>query len=149
MKLMRKNIKTRISFSKKELKTVVSKPIIHLLKWKKQKSSLKRKSHNVGINITKWNDLQEDTKSCKNCLRKEIENEINMVSCCDRYDSIRRKAFYDINEVDSIKLQMGSKIEKLKLLLVKGSLKVLYIFVQFLMKTFESRQQQPVEIRIN
>ena len=44
----------------------------------------------------------------------------------------------DINEVDNIKLQIGNKIEKLKLFFAEGSLKALNMFEQFLMKAFES-----------
>ena len=57
----------------------------------------------------------------------------------NKYDNIRRKAFNNINDVANIKLQIGNKVEKLKLLLAKGSLKPLNIFEQFLMTAFESR----------
>ena len=57
----------------------------------------------------------------------------------NKYDNIRRKAFNNINDVANIKLQIGNKVEKLKLLLAKGSLKALNIFEQFLMTAFESR----------
>ena len=57
----------------------------------------------------------------------------------NKYDNIRRKAFNNINDVANIKLQIGNKVEKLKLLLAKGSLKALNIFKQFLMTAFESR----------
>ena len=58
---------------------------------------------------------------------------------CNKYDNIRRKAFNDINEVDNIKLQIGNKVEKLKLFFAKDSLKALNIFGQFLVRAFESR----------
>ena len=57
----------------------------------------------------------------------------------NKYDNIRRKAFNNINDVANIKLQIGNKVEKLKFLLAKGSLKALNIFEQFLMTAFESR----------
>ena len=33
-----------------------------------------------------------------------------MLFSCDKYDNIRRKAFNDINEVDHINFQTGSKV---------------------------------------
>ena len=62
---------------------------------------------------------------CKNRDKKEIENEIQIIFSCNKYDNIRRKAFNDINEVDNIKLQIGNKVEKLKLFFAGGSLKAL------------------------
>ena len=77
----------------------------------KQKNSLKRKdlnlhnfnnrnaitkirlsSRNFAISTTKWYNLQEDMKICKNCEKKEIENEIHITFSCNKYDNIRRKA---------------------------------------------------------
>ena len=78
-------------------------------------------------------------KICQNCEKKEIENEIHIVFSCNKYNNIRRKAFNDINEVDNIKLQIGNKVEKLKIFCAEGSLKTINIFEQFLMKSFESR----------
>ena len=46
-----------------------------------------------------------------------------------------------INEVDNIKLQIGNKVEKLKLFFDEGSQKALNIFGHFLMGAIESRQQ--------
>ena len=60
-----------------------------------------------------------------------------IVFSCNKYDNIRRKTFNNINEVDNIKLEIGNKIEKLKLFFVKGFLKALNIFGQFLMRAFE------------
>ena len=71
-------------------------------------------SHNFAINTTKWYNLQEDMKICKNCEKKEIENEIHIIFSCNKYDNIRKKAFNDINKVDNIKLQIRNKVEKLK-----------------------------------
>ena len=71
-------------------------------------------SHNFAINTTKWYNLQEDMKICKNCEKKEIENEIHIIFSCNKYDDIRKKAFNDINKVDNIKLQIRNKVEKLK-----------------------------------
>ena len=76
---------------------------------------------------------------CKNCEKKEIENEIHIIFSCNKYDNIRRKAFNGISEVDKIKLQIGNKAEKLKLFFAEGSLKALNTFGQFLMRVFESR----------
>ena len=90
-------------------------------------------------NTTKWHNLQEDMKICKNCEKKEIENEIYIIFSCSKSNNIRRKAFNDMNEVDNIKLQIGNKVEKLKLFFAEGSLKALNIFGQFLMRVFESR----------
>ena len=85
-------------------------------------------------------------KICKNCEKKEIEDEIHIIFSINKYDNIRRKAFNDINEVDNIKLQIGNKVEKLKLFFAEGSLKALNIFGQFLMRAFESRYET-VKIR--
>ena len=54
-------------------------------------------------------------KIFKNCEKKEIENEIHIIFSCNKYGNIQKKAFNDINEVDNIKLQIGNKLEKLKL----------------------------------
>ena len=78
-------------------------------------------------------------KICKNCEKKEIENEIKINFSCNKYDNIRRKAFNDINKVDNIKFQIVYKVEKLKLFFAKVFLKALNIFGQFLMRAFESR----------
>ena len=78
-------------------------------------------------------------KICKNCEKKEIEDEIHTIFSCNKYDNIRKKAFNDINKVVNIKLQIGNKIEKLKRFFGEGSLKALEIFGQFLMRAFESR----------
>ena len=67
-------------------------------------------------------------KICKNCEKKEIEDEIHIILSSKKYDNIRRKAFNDINEVDNIKLLIRNKVEKLKLFFVEGSLKALNIF---------------------
>ena len=75
-------------------------------------------------------------KICKNSEKKEIENEIHIIFGCN---NIRRKAFNYINEVDNIKLQIGNKVEKLKIFFTEGSLKALNIFGQFLLGAFESR----------
>ena len=68
-------------------------------------------SHNFAINTNNCYNLQEDMKICKNCEKKEIEGEIHITFSCNRYDKIQRKAFYDINELDNIKLQIRNKIE--------------------------------------
>ena len=78
-------------------------------------------------------------KICKYCEKKEIENEIHIATNCNKHDNIRRKAFNDVNAADNIKLQIGNKVQKLKLFFADGSLKPLNIFGQFLMRTFESR----------
>ena len=78
-------------------------------------------------------------KICKNCGKKDIEDEIHKIFGCSKYDNIRRKAFNDINKVDNIKLQIGDKVEKLKLFFAEGSLEALNIFGEFLMRVFESR----------
>ena len=74
--------------------------------------------------------------------RKKIEDVIHIIFICNKYDNIRREAFNDINEVDNIKLQIGNKVEKLKLLSAEGSLKALNMFGQFLMRAFESSSKQ-------
>ena len=78
-------------------------------------------------------------KICKHFEERKIEDEIQIIFSCNKYDNIRRKTFNDINEVYNIKLQIGNKVEKLKLFFAEGSLKALNIFGQFLMRTFESR----------
>ena len=78
-------------------------------------------------------------KICEKFEKKETENEIHIIFSCNKYDKIRRKAFNDINEVDNIKLQIGNKVEKLKLFFAEGSLEALNIFGQFMMRAFESR----------
>ena len=78
-------------------------------------------------------------KICKYCEKKEIENEIYIIFSCNKYDKIRSKVMNNINGVDNIKLQIGYKVEKVKLFFAEGSLKALNIFGQFLMRAFESR----------
>ena len=102
-------------------------------------TKIRLSSHNFTINTTKWYNLQEGMKICKNCEKKEIENEIHIIFSCNKYDNIRKKAFNNINEVDNIKLQIGNKIEKLKLFFAEGSLKALNIFRQLLITAFEYR----------
>ena len=75
-------------------------------------------------------------KICKYCEKKEIENEIHKTFSCNKHDNIRRKAFNDINAADNIKLQIGNKVQKLKLFFAEGSLKSLNIFGPFLMRTY-------------
>ena len=88
-------------------------------------TKIRLSSHNFAINTTKWYNVQEDMKICKNYEKKEIENEIRIIFSCNKYDNIRRKAFNDINKVNNIKLQIGNKVEKLKLFFVEGFLKLL------------------------
>ena len=78
-------------------------------------------------------------KICKSCGKKEIENEIQIIFSCNKFDNIRRKAFNDRNEVNKIELQIVNKREKLKLVFAEGSFKALNILDQFLIRTFESR----------
>ena len=78
-------------------------------------------------------------KICKSCGKKEIENEIQIIFSCNKFDNIRRKAFNDRNEVNKIELQIVNKREKLKLVFAEGSFKAFDIFDQFLIRTFESR----------
>ena len=40
-------------------------------------------------------------KICKNCVKKEVENEIDMIFSYDKYYNIRRKAFNDIKKADT------------------------------------------------
>ena len=110
-------------------------------------TKIRLSSHNFTINTTKWYNLQEGMKICKNCEKKEIENEIHIIFSCNKYDNIRKKAFNNINEVDNIKLQIGNKIEKLKLFFAEGSLKALNIFRQLLITAFEYRYQTVEIIR--
>ena len=67
-------------------------------------------------------------KISKSCEKKEIEDEIQIIFSCNKYNNIWRKAFNGINEVDNIKLQIGNKVEKLKRVSDEGSLKALNIF---------------------
>ena len=153
VKQIRRNTKTSISFSKKELRTVASKPSFTLIKMKRTTfftneklfekerylnlhnfnnrntmTKIRLSSHNFAINTTKWYNLQDEMKICKNCDKKEIEDEIHIIFSYNKYDNIWRKAFNDINEVDNIKLQVGKKVEKLKLFFAKSSLKDIYIY---------------------
>ena len=41
-------------------------------------------------------------KICKKCEKREIENEIDIIFSCDKFDDIRRKASNGINKVDDI-----------------------------------------------
>ena len=75
----------------------------------------------------------------KNCEKKKKTKFIYEIFSCSKYYNIRREAFNYINEVDNIKLQIGNKVEKLKLFFAKGSLKALNIFGQFLMRAFKSK----------
>ena len=110
-------------------------------------TKIRLSSHNFAINTTKWYNLQEGMKICKNCEKKEIENEIHIIFSCNKYDNIRKKAFNNINEVDNIKLQIGNKTEKLKIFSAEGSLKALNIFRQLLITAFEYRYQTVEIIR--
>ena len=110
-------------------------------------TKIRLSSHNFAINTTKWYNLQEGMKICKNCEKKEIENEIHIIFSCNKYDNIRKKAFNNTNEVDNIKLQIGNKTEKLKIFFAEGSLKALNIFRQLLITAFEYRYQTVEIIR--
>ena len=81
-------------------------------------------------------------KICKNCEKKKIEDVIHIIFICNKYDNIWSEAFNDINEMDNIKLQIGNKVEELKLLSAESSLKALNIFGQFLIRAFESSSKQ-------
>ena len=61
-------------------------------------------SRNFPINTTKWYNLQENMKFSKNCEKKQMQNGINIIFSCNKYDNNRMKAFNNINEVDNIKL---------------------------------------------
>ena len=96
-------------------------------------------SHSFTIITTKWYNLREEMRICKNCEKKETEDEINIIFGCNIYDNIRRKAFNIINKMDNIKLRIGNKVGKLKRFFREDSLKALNIFGQFLMTAFECR----------
>ena len=102
-------------------------------------TKIRLSSHNFAINATKWYNLQGDMKICKNFQKKEIKDKIHIIVSSHKYDNVGRKAFNDINAVDNINLQIGNKVEKLKLFFAKVPLKALNIFGQFLMRAFESR----------
>ena len=61
-------------------------------------------SRNFPINTTKWYNLQENMKFSKNCEKKQMQNGINIIFSCNKYDNNRMKAFNNINKVDNIKL---------------------------------------------
>ena len=137
--------KNKHKFFQNVIRTVASKPSYALLKNDKNKLFLQTKkifkkerylnlnifnnriaitkitlsSHNLAINTSKRYKLHEDMKIYKNCKRKEIENEIYMIFSCDKYDKIWKKTFKDLNEVDNIKLQIGNKLEKLKVFITQ------------------------------
>ena len=137
--------KNKHKFFQNVIRTVASKPSYALLKNDKNKLFLQTKklfkkerylnlnifnnriaitkitlsSHNLAINTSKRYKLHEDMKIYKNCKRKEIENEIYMIFSCDKYDKIWKKPFKDLNEVDNIKLQIGNKLEKLKVFITQ------------------------------
>ena len=96
-------------------------------------------SRNIPINTTKWYNLQENMKFSKNCEKKQMQNGINIVFSCNKYDNNRMKAFNNINEVDNIKLSMVNKSKKLKIFFAKCFLEAVNIFEQFFMRGFESR----------
>ena len=102
-------------------------------------TKIRLSSHNFAINATKWYNLQGDMKICKNFQKKEIKDEIHIIVSSNKYDHVGRKAFNDIIAVDNINLQIGNKVEKLKLFFAKVPLKALSIFGQFLVGAFESR----------
>ena len=105
VKQISRNVKTSIGFSIKELRTVACKSSFTLIKIKRtiffsQTKELFKKgryqnlhnfsnrnaitkirfsSHNFAINTIKWYNLQREMKICKNCERKEIENEIHII----------------------------------------------------------------------
>ena len=85
---------------------------------------------NLILNIFKVlnGEIDKKEKICKNCEKKEIEDEIHIIFSCNKYDNIWRKTFNDINKVDNIKLQIGNKVEKLKRFFGEGSWKAFNIF---------------------
>ena len=157
--------KNKHKFFQNVIRTVASKPSYSLLKNDKNKLFLQTKklfkkerylnlnifnnriaitkirlsSHNLATSTSKRYNLHEDMKIYKNYKKKEIENEIYMIFSCDKYDNIWKKPFKDLNEVDNIKLQIGNKIEKLKIFFAADSLKAPNISGQFLTRAFESR----------
>ena len=50
-------------------------------------------SHNFAVSTTKWYNLQGDSKICKNCQRKGIENQHDLIFSFHKYDNIRRVAY--------------------------------------------------------
>ena len=79
-------------------------------------TKIRLSSHNFAINTTKWYNLQEEMKICKNCEKEEIEDETHINFSCNKYDNIRRKAFNDINKVDNVKLQIANNVSLKKVL---------------------------------
>ena len=57
-------------------------------------TKIRLSSHNFAINTTKWYNLPEGMKICKNCEKNN-----------NKYDNMRRKAFNDINAINNTKLQ--------------------------------------------
>ena len=75
-------------------------------------------------------------KICKNCNRKKIENEINIIFSYDKFDNIWRKTFNNINEVHNINFWNGNNF-----FFAKCSLKTPDIFWQFYIRAFELMKQ--------
>ena len=92
-------MKIYISFPKKDIRTVISKLIYTLIKIKRiaffththkknlSYSFINREGitktrfspYNLVTNTTKWYNIQEDMKICKNGKRKKMENEIHII----------------------------------------------------------------------
>ena len=75
-----------------------------------------------------------------------IENEEHVIFKCNKYNNIRADTFGNIKTVDQIDLNGSDGKENLQLLFIKGSLKSLNIFGQFVNKVFEIRDKVENEI---
>ena len=80
----------RITFFHKQKNSLKKERYLNLHNFNNRNAITKIKllSHNSGTNTTKWCNLREDMKICKNCEKKEIENEIQIIFSCNKYDSI-------------------------------------------------------------
>ena len=65
-------------------------------------------SHNLALNKTKLNSLQNDLKSSKYFVREKIKNEMYLIFNCGKYVNIRRKIFNYVSQHNNIDFQLLS-----------------------------------------
>ena len=51
-------------------------------------TKIRLSSHSFTIITTKWYNLQEEMRICKNCEKMETKDEINIIFSCNKYDNI-------------------------------------------------------------
>ena len=104
-------------------------------------TKLKLSSNNLANNTNKWYKPLANKSICRFCTMGSIENAEHVTFECHKYSNIRTKAFNDIKIFDHIDLNGSDRKRNLHLLFMKGSLKSLNTFGQFINGVFETREQ--------